>query len=458
MDIANQLYKLLPVGFQGNKKILEKYQTVPDIMRELMVFFNKYKFDYDYISPEFYSGNLDADLQELWNFCKDYLQYVIEDDADQKLQSPASILYNRKVDCKCYSLFIAGILDSWERLGLYDLQSLFFVFGSYDGDPTPGHVFIECNGLWIDPVMDRFNQDKKPTFTIKRNLMLYSLSGTKRRKRRIGDDEESGDDPWIYDIPDSPTDDSNIDTVNEDGSIDYTDGSTLESDGTLYDENDNIIGYGIDSVNSDGTIDYQDGYTLYPNGVIVDDNDNQIGEGVDSYNPFTGDVDYNNGTTLEGDGTLYGANDEILSVGVVDYDPITGNIDYNDGYTVQGNGELYDSDGNLVATDVIGYNPGTGVVTYDGGNIETIQQINSGGNTPGTPHHVPGTPQSGTPQGAGGGGAISPPKPPNPPAPGTKPVPPKGTTTKSGSLSSILSGNTPIIILGVVGLYLLVKK
>lgn len=183
MGDAYKLYSLLPNGFKNEKTIIVKYQTVPDIIAAMMVFFQKYKFDYDYISIEFYTGNLKYDLESVFIFCKDNLQYVIEPQETQQLQSPAAILYNKKVDCKCYSLFIAGIVDSWIRLGLYDnkIYKFGFVFASYDYDKTPGHVFVQVNEIWIDPVLKYFDEKKIPTFTKTKSLMLYGIAGTNRR-------------------------------------------------------------------------------------------------------------------------------------------------------------------------------------------------------------------------------------------------------------------------------------
>ena len=182
------LYNLLPSGFKNKKEILVYDQDTDDIIKGMVKQFNKFKFDYDYISPEFYTGHLKRDLYNLWSFCRTNLNYVIESQDGQALQSPASILYGSmnggSVDCKCLSLFVAGVIDSWLRLGLYDhkIKSLKFVFASYDSNPQPQHVFVECNNYWIDAVLPDFDCNKNtPTFTKNKNLMLYSIAGFNER-------------------------------------------------------------------------------------------------------------------------------------------------------------------------------------------------------------------------------------------------------------------------------------
>lgn len=453
MNVADQLYTLIPGGYKGKKKILEHYQTVPDIMKEMIKYFQKYKYDYDYISPEFYSGNFEHDLNGLWNFCKHNLQYKAEVEESQQLQSPSAILYLKKVDCKCLALFCAGVCDSWSRLGLYNLSTLNFIFASYDSNDTPGHVFVECNGFWVDPVLNYFDERKIPTFEVQKNLvMLYGISGI---KRKIGDDDDQ-----INDTPPdtgSGTDDngnplpSNEDSENPDGSIDYTDGSTLSADGVWTDGDGKIIGEGISSINPDGSIDYIDGATLSADGTMVDQNGNSMGEGIDSWDPTTGLLDYAGGCTLDTINNILYKPDGTPVYNVVDFDPITGNADFTDGSTLDGNGTLYDPNGNVVATDVTGFDPVKGVVTYDGGNTETLAQINAPGTNANGAPTKPGNSSSG-----GAPSASAPAAPSIPKATGTpgtapnKPTTPIKATTKVSSLSKLLSGNLPLIIIGVI--------
>lgn len=452
---ADQLYTLIPRGFKNQKKVLEHFQTVPDIMREMEVFFKKYKYDYDYISTEFYSGNFIKDLENLWFFCKENLKYSAELEENQNLQSPSSILFNKKVDCKCLSLFCGGVIDSWYRLGLYKIDTLKFVFASYDNCKTPGHVFIETNGFWVDPVLNYFDERKKTTFTEKKDLfMLYGLSGT---QRKIGDD---GEDPGIYVPPDTGNDPNlpnNEDTENADGSIDYSDGSTLDTTGVWTDANGDVIGEGISSINPDGSIDYKDGATLDATGTLTDINGNVVGEGIDSWNGNTGVIDYEGGVTLDTQNNVLYLPDGTTLPGVVDFDPITGNADYTDGSTLAGDGTLFDENGNVVASDVTGFDPATGIVTYDGGNTETLEQINNSGTDPKTGAPVnPGKPS------AGGSASSSMPASPTIPKgtgkPGTKPNKPAAHLTNNSGLSSLLKGNFTIILGGIVIVYLLISS
>jgi hypothetical protein len=104
---------------------------------------------------------------------------------------------------------------------------------------------------------------------------------------------------------------------------------------------------GINSVNADGSIDYTDGSTLLPDGTLVSEAGEVLQTGVQDYNPITGNVDYTNGWTLEGDGLLYNSDSMVVAQGVDSYNP-DGSIDFQGGMTQDANGNLYDVNNDLV--------------------------------------------------------------------------------------------------------------
>jgi hypothetical protein len=107
---------------------------------------------------------------------------------------------------------------------------------------------------------------------------------------------------------------------------------------------------GIDSVNADGSIDYSDGSTLLPDGTLVSESGEVLQTGVQSYDPNTGNIDFNDGYTLEGNGILYNSDSVVVGQGVDSYSrDENGNytVDYTSGMS-EINGNLYDVNNELV--------------------------------------------------------------------------------------------------------------
>jgi hypothetical protein len=113
----------------------------------------------------FWKGNVYDTASGLWDFCKDNIKYSEESEAVQTVAQPKIILEKGKGDCKHYSLFIGGILDSLSRKG-YPINWV-YRFASYNPfDDTPGHVFVVIKDnendreIWIDPVLSSFDYHK----------------------------------------------------------------------------------------------------------------------------------------------------------------------------------------------------------------------------------------------------------------------------------------------------------
>ena len=170
----------------GRKRILLKNdQGVPDIISAMLSAHKIYANEYDKISKDFYVGNGIKTAENIFNFLKKNVKYKIESENNQRIMSPGAIISLGKNDCKNYSLFIMGVLDSLKRKGLID-NDIFYRFASYKLlDEIPHHVFaviVDKDGTeyYIDPVLPTFNDrktffhkiDKRPN-----NMPLYSVSG-----------------------------------------------------------------------------------------------------------------------------------------------------------------------------------------------------------------------------------------------------------------------------------------
>ena len=173
--------RLNPYG--NNKKVIVHDQGTNDIIKSILAAHKIYASEYDKISDYFWTGDLKSTCQNLWNFLKQNIKYHIESESKQKIMSPTAILTLAKNDCKNYSLFINGVLDSLKRKGKIK-NKIVYRFASYKIlDEIPHHVFavaIDDNGneIWIDPVLPNFNNRKTYFHKIDYSMPLYSISGT----------------------------------------------------------------------------------------------------------------------------------------------------------------------------------------------------------------------------------------------------------------------------------------
>ena len=180
-------------SFGGNSKMIVRDQQVPDIISAMLSAHKMYAGEYDKISKDFYSGDGVQTAKKLFDFLKKNVQYKIESDKSQRIMSPAAILSLGKfgADCKTYSLFIMGALDSLKRKGLIN-NKIYYRFASYKLlDEIPHHVFAviqdeKGNEYFIDPVLSTFNERKTYYHKIDKipSMPLYSVSGIGQTKKK----------------------------------------------------------------------------------------------------------------------------------------------------------------------------------------------------------------------------------------------------------------------------------
>lgn len=182
---AQYLLGKLP-AFKGQEILVKKHQDTTDIIKEMMKAHKLHASDYDKISNFFWKGNLKATCQFIFDFLKRNVKYSIEPDSRQSVKSPAGILatgyYNKGYnDCKHYSQFFSGVLDSLKRKGKN--IDWFYRFANYRIYTTaPQHVFVVAtdgkNEYWCDPVLKTFNDQKPYINKIDKKMSLYTISGT----------------------------------------------------------------------------------------------------------------------------------------------------------------------------------------------------------------------------------------------------------------------------------------
>jgi hypothetical protein len=143
-------------------EVLVPDQDVEDIIQALKFKHKACTKDYDLIAP--YFGNPGDDIDEicyeLWYFLRTNLRYKEETVQMQRVTTPIQILRRGYSDCKCYALFIAGVLDSFRRHGA-DITWNFRLVPSSLFEMHVGHVFVVVNPLdeniWVDPVLPDYN-------------------------------------------------------------------------------------------------------------------------------------------------------------------------------------------------------------------------------------------------------------------------------------------------------------
>lgn len=172
---------LLP-AFHGIKEKVTNRQDTNDIIDVIQYSHGLFEKDYDKIANIFDTGNIDSTARGLWEFLKYNLTYDAETGKDQTSKSPSYILHEgEKIDCKHYSLFIAGVLDAIKRKNDVPWDWT-YRFVSYNTSPIPGHVFVVVNQgkseIWIDPVLSSYNQKKEYQYYIdEKPMALYIMSG-----------------------------------------------------------------------------------------------------------------------------------------------------------------------------------------------------------------------------------------------------------------------------------------
>jgi len=182
------LGKLTP--FLNQQSVVVENQGVNDIITGILETHKKYESEYDKIYQYFDGDDIYETCNNIYNFLKKNVPYYIESNDLQYLKSPSSIVCTPS-DCKSYALFSCGVLDAIKRNTDQDFDVL-YRFASYDPfDKVPQHVFcvvIENDEeFWIDPVLDSFNEKKKPYFFKDKkvnNMSLVGLSGVQPQQNQ----------------------------------------------------------------------------------------------------------------------------------------------------------------------------------------------------------------------------------------------------------------------------------
>jgi hypothetical protein len=165
-------------GTQENPVLLVDDQNVKDIMKGLKAKHKQCTADYDRIVKYFPQDDIEELSYALWSFLRENLKYFEEPVSLQEVRSPITILKDGYSDCKCYALFIAGILDAKKRQG-WDIDWVFRFTPTIFYKTSIGHVFVVVNpdtdDIWIDPVLSSF--DEHNFYLIKVDEEVNTIAG-----------------------------------------------------------------------------------------------------------------------------------------------------------------------------------------------------------------------------------------------------------------------------------------
>lgn len=169
--------------FAGIETVVKKRQGVDDIVTGILNTHKQYQSEYKKIAKNFLQPTVKQTCKCIFDFLKNNVAYSIEPESYQTLRSPAAIL-SLPGDCKSYALFSAGIIDALRSKGLLNCE-LKYRFAGYDVfNNYIEHVFCVVDDgedeYWIDPVLDNFNERKRPAYIVDKkikNMALYGISG-----------------------------------------------------------------------------------------------------------------------------------------------------------------------------------------------------------------------------------------------------------------------------------------
>lgn len=167
---------------QGKKELIKQFQNTNDIIEAVIQQHELNRNAFNKIGKSFDTGNEYDTCQKVWEFTHYKLNYKAEPDL-QSVKSLSKILYDgqndKGNDCKHFSCFIAGVLESLDI-------PFYYRFAAYTGK-IPTHVYVVAKlkqgDLIIDGVLPYFDSEKSYTYKIdinplkKKNMPLYRLSG-----------------------------------------------------------------------------------------------------------------------------------------------------------------------------------------------------------------------------------------------------------------------------------------
>lgn len=160
--------------FTGTEVLNKDMADNADIRRAIIQAVPKANQQVSKFAKHFGRNSQRETCKAIFDFLKNEIKYVA-DGSEQVIKLPSALLSTKVGDCKSYSLLTSAILTN---LGIPH----HFVLTSYNGDPTPSHIYVETDdGCIIDAVWGIFDNEKRPTYRyeVKPNgkMKVKTLSG-----------------------------------------------------------------------------------------------------------------------------------------------------------------------------------------------------------------------------------------------------------------------------------------
>ena len=177
-------------NYKGNATMLVANHTVPDIIVAVHNATEKYFKRYAQVAHQFWAGSPLKTADKVYDWCRNNIEYAVEHDKVQTVKSPDAIVNEGYGDCKHYAQFIVGVLGNLHYMG-YPIEMPFYRYAGYDKDiKCVHHVFavlpIDGREIWIDPVLDKFNEKKQYFYFLDKKLPkmpIYEISGVGKTKK-----------------------------------------------------------------------------------------------------------------------------------------------------------------------------------------------------------------------------------------------------------------------------------
>ncbi len=150
----------------NNEMTIDKF--IPKMVREFLA-------DTEKIAEHLKQDNIEKTCRAIFDFVYNNIQYTPDSPHEEQIRRPARTWADRKsgVDCDCYATFISSIL--------FNLRIPHFLrMAAYNPARGFQHIYVIVpkdpnnlkGGYWtIDPVLDRFNDEKRPTVKVHDKLM-----------------------------------------------------------------------------------------------------------------------------------------------------------------------------------------------------------------------------------------------------------------------------------------------
>jgi hypothetical protein len=176
--------------------VLVNRQVVPDIIRYMPWKLERSRPYYDRIWMFFDSETVEEVGEGIFDFLKDQLFYLEEDDDAQVLSTPKEMLERGECDCKGYALFIGGVVDAINRnSGRPEIPWCFRFVPSKILGTKIGHVFVVLdpggNEVWVDPVLGSFND--KPFYMVQKDRYVQEEPATRVGALAVAGDGRIGE-------------------------------------------------------------------------------------------------------------------------------------------------------------------------------------------------------------------------------------------------------------------------